>query len=652
MHPVLQLGDLEGLPFSMRRTILTAARGVTKDVEKLQDLMEKVDGDSPLWDFFLPVYYANLDPARIPRGDRLDLHSTFTDGAVVSAHRSLEAIISMVMTYGGAPPHGAFPDLWVRGWQWIIFFDTFRGSFPGDDIAGSPFMILANNYAPEHKALLYSTPGFFRVFGASWQPLLGCGNPLRVALGIDAMNQVLFTNLRPTVRQHIDELIEGAGSLTGLARCVVGVFDQITADGETAVLKRERRLLGSIFDFIDDVDRILTGKRADDRVLGPFIAALIDCQITGSLTALAGTLGKSKARFNEFFPILKRSLMFLDYTLGVTADREAFMDAHSAGFLPMIICCGSHGQFNDTLKSLLEDVLPSSLIHYNELCTISETLHVAKLAAAQPPFQTSGICDAWTKFLGIVEERIKIMASLDSPGPRVKACDNAKCCKIADSALFQRCSNCLGFYYCSPECQEADWHDGAHRSWCNLFHSLRLSERQPLAHRERAFLRAVLTHDYTAAKLDIYREQVLRMPTTDNKCLITLFDYRAGRVRIELHPLDSPLSHILGRNASGGDESGWWNDVERAAESAGRMHLHVMALPSGGSTDCEPRYLLVPLRTETSTAHDMMVEIAASVESDPTSGAGSNAELELELVRSCVGSLSLTLKQEAGRETY
>ncbi|KAJ7177090.1 hypothetical protein C8R46DRAFT_1246441 [Mycena filopes] len=646
MDPVFQLGDLEWLPFSTRRMTLSAAQGNSRDVMKLHDLMEKLgaaDDDSATWKVFVPVWYANLDAARIPNDDRLDLHSTFDEGAVVNANFAVRGLTALIMTYGGAPPPSAFPQLWTRLWPWIQFYDNYRDQFPGDDIAGSPFLIIAHAYVDEHKKLFYSTPGFYRVIGGGWLPLLECGNTLRVAYGINMLTDLLFTKMRPTTRAHVEELIEGAGGLDGLARCVVGYFDQIAADGDTPQLKRERRLLGGIFDFINDVDRLLSSKKPDGAFLAPFSAALVDSQAIRALTAMAGILGTSTTRRQEFEPILSRTLKFLHRIFTTAPNRYAILDAQDAGLIATIVYCGSYNsKFGDTLKALINDVLPSSLIHYEELFLIKKTIHDLKLGAALPSsFRSTAVYDSWSSFLTLLQERLKILDSVQSHAPRLKACDNAKCCKIADSALFHRCSNCLGFYYSSPECQQVDWKDGEHQKSCNSFHSLRLSERQPLPNRKRAFLRAVFKHDYTAAKLaEVYPQQIL-LASKHGKSqpLVTLFDYRAagGRVRIEVQTPDA-------LTLSSKDFDGWWNDVQRAARSGGRIHLHVIALPDGPgglgrSRDTE--YLLMPLRTETSQAQDVLDGFARRL----PSGA------EIQVVRDLVKRGKSAL-DGPGKETY
>lgn len=155
--------------------------------------------------------------------------------------------------------------------------------------------------------------------------------------------------------------------------------------------------------------------------------------------------------------------------------------------------------------------------------------------------------------------------------------------------------------------------------------------------RERSFLRAVLAHDYKAAKhTQIYPQQILmarnaRMPAG----LFTLFDYRAGRASISVEPLSSVFAQNLGRG------TGWWNDVHRAACAQGRMELHVVALPGsarGGSVEHFSKFLVIPLRTETSRVNEVLTEIGRRF--------GSNATIESIREDASLGELK-TLKEMA-----
>jgi hypothetical protein len=189
-----------------------------------------------------------------------------------------------------------------------------------------------------------------------------------------------------------------------------------------------------------------------------------------------------------FSPLVQRSVIFLDRMLRTTHGHHYIPDAISSGLLHLITSCGSAGKCYPALESLLEDVLPSSLVKYYDLTDLEVGLldvsHLCDTAA----LQASEISGAWNEFVTVAEERIALRRS--SCAQQLKNCDNlevgaldavrtcslkfCQCSKVGTSSLFKRCSGCYAFYYCSTDCQKADWQEGSHRTYCNPHCSLRL----------------------------------------------------------------------------------------------------------------------------------------------------------------------------------
>jgi hypothetical protein len=305
------------------------------------------------------------------------------------------------------------------------------------------------------------------------------------------LTTVLFSELKVKTRRDVDEVIEGAGgSLSDLADLVVSYIDQITSDGGTPVLKQESRLLGTIFDFVDDVDRVIAGGTPEKDTLGPF-SAILSRNAVRSVTAMLNVLIRTESRFHDLYPLLRRSLVFLMQIFLGAPDRGAITNALHAGLLQVVILSGARDTFNQILKPLIDDVLPSSLMRYYEVLFIADELRHLKALANTNAFQSCAVIGPWNQFICLAEERIQILRAVHAEEYHLKACDNAKvrrfvypvdphlppgqCCKIGDSTLFQRCSGCLGFYYCSVECQKLDWREGDHRTYCRTQHSQRLS---------------------------------------------------------------------------------------------------------------------------------------------------------------------------------
>ncbi|KAJ7092157.1 hypothetical protein C8R44DRAFT_954537 [Mycena epipterygia] len=156
----------------------------------------------------------------------------------------------------------------------------------------------------------------------------------------------------------------------------------------------------------------------------------------------------------------------------------------------------------------------------------------------------------------------------------------------------------------------ADWREGSHRKACRSYESASLTLKataelsKPIfTVRERAFIRALLYHDYTMHASSICKKQVEFMaahPTCDLR--ITLFDYCAGHLQIEVHSAaHSPLSTVL---QEAGEE--WTDFIARAVRSEGRFQLHVMRVLDGTATP----HWVIPLRCSGSYMFDHLRDLA------------------------------------------
>lgn len=109
-------------------------------------------------------------------------------------------------------------------------------------------------------------------------------------------------------------------------------------------------------------------------------------------------------------------------------------------------------------------------------------------------------------------------------------------------------------------------------------------ERQPLTLREREFIRAVVHHDYIAAKPKLYADLCALMRMEPDFAVQTTFDYSSGPVDIYGYIADPEDEDFIDTK----DE--WLDSIERAESSGGRMALHVVTLRAGRSV----RSILVP----------------------------------------------------------
>ncbi|KAJ7247149.1 hypothetical protein B0H12DRAFT_1235321 [Mycena haematopus] len=148
------------------------------------------------------------------------------------------------------------------------------------------------------------------------------------------------------------------------------------------------------------------------------------------------------------------------------------------------------------------------------------------------------IFDDWDLFRDLAEKRASLLDGLESR----RACDNLECGKIQNNC--RRCSGCKIHYYCSSDCQLADWKHGGHRDHCGsptLF-SLGETSSCPLGFRERNFLRAVVQEDYADRINSICEAQVIFMANHPADQFFTFFDYTHTLVHISVHPVGNSLS--------------------------------------------------------------------------------------------------------------
>jgi hypothetical protein len=127
-------------------------------------------------------------------------------------------------------------------------------------------------------------------------------------------------------------------------------------------------------------------------------------------------------------------------------------------------------------------------------------------------------------------------------------------------------------------------------------------EDQGFSWRERAFIRAVVHHDYEAHKADgIYPVQALFMAKRPRERFNTLFDYSFGRLRFAVYSIDHQYPRIAGVE--------WPGVVSRVLASEGRMELHVVHWLE----EELPRLWVVPPRTNSSGVYSAMCRIASSL---------------------------------------
>ncbi|KAJ7633930.1 hypothetical protein DFH06DRAFT_1479489 [Mycena polygramma] len=614
MHPAVQMKNLGRLPLSIRvsdfggrfigisteKKIQRVAIGACgsnrslKDLENVKDWMDAPNTSEAQRSLLLPVFFANLDPEEIPTSEQLEVFSPHTEDTIARAVSALETIYSINMSKAvGA-------DIWPRVWPWYNFINAHWDHLPGIELM--PALIFHTDFLlfigafhddPPSTALMLSTLGFRAMLVKVWSLLPDVDEPKRLEMTLnDLCGFIADCGARD--RTNLEEMVEAAGgSLENLASLVTEFV--------TAVIRRESPVLpnsivyyiGDICSFIADADLFPAMEKQELGVpLGPLSTLLPLHKFVEALVDAINSVSKISAA--ETGDTLDQCFLLLDRILASSVGHMWLEEALEQGLLRAIVTCSTLGcavQINHYLRYLLDHIIPNGLIHYYIVLQAKISLpEVTELASADS-FRNCPVFVHWQRLTLLVEERVRRVEQFHSIDYHCsRACDNVECGWISDKGYFQRCSGCKAFYYCSAECQIADWKDGHHREACSSYGYLTLTEltKPKLLVRERDFLRSLVHHDYEQNLPEICLKQVKFMRENPRCTLfVTVFNYTKGSVEIEVQDASDQVALA----DVGGLE---WHDLKaRATRSDGLLQLHAVRVYRGTYI----RYWVIPLRT-------------------------------------------------------
>ncbi|KAJ6474329.1 hypothetical protein C8R45DRAFT_1011330 [Mycena sanguinolenta] len=616
-HPALGVENLSRLPPYLQEVATAAISGSTKDLSRLYDLVR--DPRAPIFqlDLLLPVFYTLLDPGTIPEPCHLDPDSSDSTrqssviGLVARAAASLDAL----RTLGELPP-GVGADLWSRVWRWMLFMHTYREAIPH---APSETRICLNLFHLMNQLLLESeiveliktNPRVQFVVARGWMLLFDVND---LSTRIDGCNSLcrFFKAARYAQSVALEEFIEGAGgTLSHLASLIVKHITFFTLNSQT-VTSSTPLMLAGVLDFLwvaEYYDQEYKNDHSDPTWdpyrKGPLCMALVSKGIVGALTIAISALNN----ITNTKAVIEQCFQELTSKLRVPPGHRRMREAVKAGLLPAIVSCAQmHPYMSFGPSYILMDFLPQSTFYPSTLRELESALPQVDDRTATEIFGES-----WIFFIGLARERLQLLDSFDSGAlGSLRACDNMTTCgDILPKHNFMRCSACQRVYYCSKECQLADWRE-AHRELCTVLRNFSLQPRYfgppaLLTTREKAFLRAILHHDYEANKQHVRIRQAEFIRRNPGHDYWTIFDYtaadhwygkphRAGRVRIQVSNTDTMPPQ-------------WRPYLSQATrQPARRMELHLMSI------DEEMPQMLFPMRSSNSSVHDAIGELATHVE--------------------------------------
>ncbi|KAJ7729835.1 hypothetical protein DFH07DRAFT_1066103 [Mycena maculata] len=577
MHASLRLNNISRLPEPTQTLATSAANGSTDDLKKLLNLIP----DSPHADLrlFLPAFYANLDVDDIP-----DLRRQLnTDSGELSTH--ISCAVLAVKGLAELQEHlvsRACSEVWSTIWTWIQFLEECEQRRPSESRNQQLIIttILSLRRDPETALTIKNTPGVRAVFTKGWVAAVDDPNTPR-ELMIELCKFVV-EDMNAQDPRNSQELIEGAGGVDGLAALIV---------------KHIRRAIPQTDYTLDPHDGLALLAAYEILQKGPLAHSLANHGIVKAVsTALCALCGPEMVMTEQMIPLSVGTIMT---HIAEFPGYPWVQEGLDSGLLRGVVLCASRRMplIDLALYALFRETLPRALVYHSTLSSLRAAIDDAQPFTNTEAFRRSTLFDEWNTFVALAEERLAVMEKFDRGEiGQTRACDHLECGAIRTDDTLLRCGACRSAFYCSQACQAADWSAG-HRKACRTYLKRENEECTHLSFRDHTFLRALVHHDYDAARAEVLVRQAgfLRAHPAPGALGVVAFDYRRGRPQIEVGPAAA---------AADPAERG-----ARAVRSGGRVEIHVVLVSEGGQRS---RGHFVPFRSSDGRVQERVAAIAAS----------------------------------------
>ncbi|KAJ6553614.1 hypothetical protein DFH09DRAFT_1366218 [Mycena vulgaris] len=530
-----------------------------EDVERVIELMSTRAVSAAQRTSLLPVFFANLDPAGIPTSTELDLFRADTIDVVS------RAILSVNVVFHTRLPMDVGPSLWSRVWHWSRFIHA--------------------HWEHLTRILIFDESVFYTDF-------LDEPNKLEMVLN-DLCGFIVDSNVREPA--NLTEFVEGAGgTLDDLADVVIKYIHTVIArPAPKAIPNSTVRYIRGLFAFIADADLYpKEGKLWKVVPLGPLCTVLIYEEFVEALMAVIMSLTTASApdtglALDEAFMLLRRILTTPPGTIWLE-------EAIDGGLLRAVVTCATLGcarKINHHLRFILRRVISCGLVWYHIASLLEYSLAAVKGLVTAEVFQQCDIYALWEDFISLADERYV---------------EKLRKKYFSDAAL-----GALRRIIATKNVRQLIGTQGNIAMSAHIFRDMTAELVNPtLGVHERAFLRALIHHDYEKHRHSICVKQVEFMVQNPRCLFITLFDYSNPPFQIEVHSAtDSLLAAAL---AEFGYE--WSNIVARAESSGGCLQLHMIQVQQGKYM----RRWMIPLRTNNSVIYDRLREVAQRLSAQHT----------------------------------
>ncbi|KAK6978212.1 hypothetical protein R3P38DRAFT_3119988 [Favolaschia claudopus] len=580
MHPSLRLSNLSSLPLAVRRFAVPASRGSFRDLDRLIRTLDELRDDS-IFERCLPVFYTSLDPDKIPTEPPLNKN------ALMCAFLSVDVLRNVHNTH-----KATFKDLWPRLWAWLVFFDTHPELLPEYDRIPMCLelaeLIRKLSVDDETKECIWKTSHVRGMVSQAWMLIVKSKDGRSRAF--PDFCEVISDMTVSTAVWHLDEILDDADGIQGLVGLLIQSILSLLNTSEISIAPQNINPLRAVLGFL----RSLGNKR----ILSPALQAL---QAIPIITAVANASLKPTTRDN---PYLRQDLFFLcmDALEDMFSSPRAIEVSIGSGLVRCILYGSilpdnrdAHGR--DAFIKILKDRLPAATIYRSVLAAIRSELSSYKHITDSYSFKQWSMYDDWVVLERLARDRISLLNQLEAGElSLLRACYNTECGAILEKSKLKRCSLCRHVWYCSVECQRADWRRDNHRGSCRSIILFDILNRD-LAHHDLSFMRALLHRDVTERTTSVmFHDSVILANAVDP--FVTVCDYTKGVLNITLRDMKTARGEDRWKQVN------WDEYTARAARSGGKMELHMLIMPNEGGDE---RRVLFPQWSNRPAFHDWVL---------------------------------------------
>lgn len=457
----------------------------------------------------MDVFLTHLQEDRVPK----DTTSQFTDPAncAFASMLGISKFGSMLPEEG--PLVLQLANAWPSIYKWSVFIYSSR--IEGLDRTNtrrrgaldvlSSFWYCIESRDVIREAML-KTPMTVEIATRLW--LEEDGQPIPSTLDAPAGSCVLGNLLKFANKETLDRVLRMTGNKADeVAKLALARFQ-----GALKGRQLNATHLTIYMDFLNSISRVsahpLRHALLSANVIWIVTAALVQLSVTVNISPDPGFLDAMISGFG-----------YLRNCLESTDGFTWVAQSVNAGLLQALCDCSP--RFSDLdpddytmIEDIVDDILPRYLVYRSVIQAVDSALIKIDRGSHKARVEKSILGSSWKRFYEFAQERIFVLAQIDTQKGNGTTCDNVKvrakglvltrsahncaqCHKIGPREQFRRCSACLNTFYCSQvdypssalirfssflrqECQATAWKEGDHKTMCKLKQRERMGEHTPL----------------------------------------------------------------------------------------------------------------------------------------------------------------------------